>query len=271
MSSFGRAVVFGSLLALGARSNAPAQDQKAEKDGGKKGIDVASKVEGQSTISLLKPPGSCVKNGDLVVELDGSELKDRLVNQEIATRNAEAAYQNARLSREVAEIAVEEYKIGIFQQDLQTIEGEIALALARSDRERAKDRLEWTKEMMAKGYISLSNITSERLALKKPRFIEETNGTKKVVHEKYTKSKTIKELQRELEKLRSDELAKKAMWKLEVVREHALREQVDNLRVVAPADGRVEYVFPIAADDVFHQGDVHFRLILDRTPNAAAK
>src|SRR2546421_5309526 len=41
---------------------------------------------------------------------------------------AAATYENAKLTREVAEIAVIEYKEGIYRQDTDTIKGEIALA-----------------------------------------------------------------------------------------------------------------------------------------------
>ena len=54
--------------------------------------------------------------------------RDQLANQKIAAQAAEAAYNNARLTREVAEIAVVEYEQGIYPQDMQTIQGEIKRA-----------------------------------------------------------------------------------------------------------------------------------------------
>ncbi len=43
---------------------------------------------------------------------------------------ADAAYQNAKLTREISEIAVKEYEEGIYLQDLATAEGEVRLAEA---------------------------------------------------------------------------------------------------------------------------------------------
>jgi HlyD family secretion protein len=269
MTSFQRAVVLSCLLALRMGTLTQAQDAKAGTDDVKKIIDVVNKVEGQSTIALLKPPGSRVKKGDLVIELDGSALNDTLINQVIATSSAEAAYQNARLSREVAEIAVKEYTEGILNQDLKTIEGEISAA--KADRQRTKDRVEWAKKMAEKGYLSESGLTSEKLALKKAIFAAEKAETKRIVLEKYTASKTFKELKSEVEKIRSDELAKQATWKLEVAKEQKLRQQIDEYRVFAPADGRIEYVRPIAAGEVFRAGDVLFRVIPAEAPNAGTK
>ena len=62
------------------------------------------------------------------LELDSAPLRDQLINQRITTKSAEANFQNAKLTREVAEIAVVEYEQGIYIQDLATVEGEIKLA-----------------------------------------------------------------------------------------------------------------------------------------------
>ena len=72
-------------------------------------------VPGETTILSILPANVKVKKGQLVCELDPARIKDRLANQKITTRAAEAAYQNARLTLEVAEIAVKEYTEGILQ------------------------------------------------------------------------------------------------------------------------------------------------------------
>jgi HlyD family secretion protein len=56
----------------------------------------------------------------------------------IALTSAKANYENAQLTREVAEIAVVEYTEGILKQDIATFEGEIILA--RFDLKRATER-----------------------------------------------------------------------------------------------------------------------------------
>ena len=93
-------------------------------------------VEGQTTIIMIKPEGTPVKMGEIVCQLDSASLRDQLVNQKITTKSAEANHENAKLTREVAEIAVVEYEEGIFKQDLATVEGEIKLA--ESDLSRAR-------------------------------------------------------------------------------------------------------------------------------------
>ena len=119
-----------------------------------KNQDAYCHVEGQTTIITIKPEGTRVKKGEVVCELDSAALSDQLINQKITTKSAEANYENAKLTREVAEIAVIEYVEGIFIQDQATVEGEIKLA--ESDLSRSEDRLDWARRMFEKGYVSMA-------------------------------------------------------------------------------------------------------------------
>jgi HlyD family secretion protein len=201
--------------------------------------DAYNNVEGQVTILEIKPEGTLVKMGEIVALLDSAALKDQLTNQQIATKSAAASYENAKLTREVAEIAVKEYVEGIYLQDLQTVEGEIKLA--ESDLSRSEDRVDWARRMFDKGYVSLASKVSEELSLKKARFALEQAQQKKRVLVDFTKEKTIKELKSEVEKARSDELAKQATYALEDTKEKKLGRQIDLCTLKAPSDGLVVY------------------------------
>ena len=186
--------------------------------------DVYSNVEGSVTIINIKPEGTKVKKDDVICELDSAALRDTLVNQRITAESAKANFQNAKLTREVAEIAVIEYMEGIFVQDFATVEGEIKLA--ESDLIRSEDRLEWARRMFDKGYVSMAQKVSEELTFKKAQFTLEQAQSKRKVLVDYTKHKTIKELESEVEKARSDELAKQATWDLEKTKETKLEKQI---------------------------------------------
>ncbi|SIN74590.1 RND family efflux transporter, MFP subunit [Singulisphaera sp. GP187] len=201
--------------------------------------DVFCQVEGSTTIISIVPEGKRVTKGELVCELDSAALKDQLTNQYIATSGAEAAHQNAKLTREVAEIAVTEYKEGVYLQELQTVKGEIALAEA--ERKRAEDRLEWSKRMYDKGYVSLAQNIADKVSLDQKVFAFEQATTKKAVLEKFTYDKTLKELKSDVEKARSDELAKEQTWDLEKKKQTKLETQIKNCQLLAPGDGLVVY------------------------------
>jgi HlyD family secretion protein len=220
--------------------------------------DVVCQVEGAATIISLLAEGSRVKKGDLVCELDSASFRDQLVNQKIATQGAEASYRNAKITREVAEIAIKEYVEGIYLQEKATIQGEIKLA--ESDLPRSVDRLERiTKErkrldtiLAAKGEertaveivadLDLDDrLESARIAVPRAKFALEQAQSKLNVLENYTKAKTIKDLKSEIEKALSIELARKQAYQLERDKEARLEKQIVNCKLFAPDGGIVVY------------------------------
>jgi HlyD family secretion protein len=203
---------------------------------------VFSEVGADATIVSILADGSRVKKGDKVCELESPALLDDLKSQKITAAQAGASYEQARLTREVAEVAVVEYKNGIFVQDLKTVQGEIALA--KSDVTRAQDRLVWTTKMVDKGFVSRAQKVADDLNLQTAKFSLEQGNAKKDVLIKYTKEKTVKELGSEVEKARADELTKKATLDLERARLVKLERQVGKCAMVAPIDGVVSYAKP---------------------------
>ncbi len=141
------------------------------------------------------------------------EPQGRLRAQQLATRKAEATYEIARLTRELADLAVEEYEEVSYPRDLAAVGAEIKFA--ESDLARSTDRSEWAKRMFDKGYVSKATKASEELNLKKTQFALEQVQSKKDVLVKYSHDKTIKELRSAVEKARVDELDKEAAWELE--------------------------------------------------------
>lgn len=201
--------------------------------------DVHCEVEGGTTIISIKPEGTKVKEGEIVCELDSASLRDQLNTQKISTNQAEASYKQSLLTREVAEVAVVEYTEGLYKQEMSTIAGETALA--KSDLERAEDRLSWSTNMFKKGYVSRSSNIADELSLNKAKFELEKAQTSKDVLTKFTKEKTIKELKSEVEKARADELSKESVWSLEKTKEAKLERQIKACTLRAPADGIVVY------------------------------
>ena len=204
-----------------------------------KNEDVMSEVEGSTTIIKILPAGPRVRKGELVCELDSASLKDSLTNQKITVQQADAAYANSKLTREVAEIARDEYLQGTFMQDMRQAEGE--KALAETEMLRAKDRLAWTLEMFKKGYVSATAKVSEQANLQKATFSKEQAETKITVLKEYTKRKMLTDLNSNIEKAKSDELAKQATLNLEKEKETKLTAQIDKCKLLAPNDGLVVY------------------------------
>ena len=140
-----------------------------------------------------------------------------------------------RSSREIAEIAVIEYRSGTSVQDTQVAEGELSLAKSGLERGRrttaeAKERLAMISarsDNSALG-LNLKYIYTDRLAsaelMEKQSCLElEQAESKKKVLLEYTIPKRRMELASEVKKAHSDELAKQATWELRKGQEEAAR------------------------------------------------
>jgi RND family efflux transporter MFP subunit len=194
----------------------------------------------------------------VVCELDSAALKDQLINQRITTKSAEVAFQDAKLTREVAEIAVREYVEGIYP--LEQGRSKHAIAAAQAAIEQAEARLERTrrarrelKDELAerKGARASADIVAEldlddRIAVaeqarERARGSLELAQTRQRVLEQYTRDKTFKGLEIDVKRRRSDELAKQAAWELNKAKEAKLERQIAWCTLVAPNDGLVVY------------------------------
>ena len=164
----------------------------------------------------------------------------------------------AKLMREVAELAVIEYADGILKQDLNTLKSEISAA--RSAIQKTESRLERTRrarerlnglppgngDAKTRAEIVVDLDLDNRLedveqTLLREKMTFDLAKTKLEVLEKYGRSKTIKSLQMEVERNRSDELAKQAKWELEKSKQAKLERQIAACTLVAPVDGLVAY------------------------------
>jgi RND family efflux transporter MFP subunit len=219
---------------------------------------VVCQVEGRTTLISILPEGTHVTKGQLVCELDSSVLQDRLRNQRIATLEAESLYQKAMRDREIAEIAVIAYVEGSYKQELEKVQGDIAAAksaIAKADAQRARTRraserlnhiLTVKGETATAAEIVAGLDVENRVEVAEQNLLRETMKleraeTARQVLEKYTRDKTVKQLQSEVEKARSDELARQQAWKLEKDKEPKLERQIANCRLQAPTDGIVVY------------------------------
>ena len=68
-----------------------------------KSVALTCDVEGQSTILSIVPEGTYVKEGDVLVELDSADLRERIDSQEITVKSAENASMNAKEAFEIQE------------------------------------------------------------------------------------------------------------------------------------------------------------------------
>src|SRR5215212_2152621 len=87
---------------------------------------IRSEFEGISRIISIVPEGAYVKEGDLLVELDSSELKDRVNQQEVSYQNNDFAFIQAKENLSIQQSLVES----------QIKEAELRVVFAKSDLEK---------------------------------------------------------------------------------------------------------------------------------------
>src|SRR5262249_52764241 len=86
------------------------------------------------------------------------------------------------------------------------------ILLAEVERKRAMDRVVWSDRMFAKGAVSKAQNVADKVSAQQKVFVYEQAQTKLDVLEKWTKHKTIKELQTEIGKARATEMARRAEY-----------------------------------------------------------
>lgn len=120
---------------------------------------------GSTRILKLIPDGSIVKKDDVLCLLDSTEFEEMSRLQRINVERAKSDKLQAEMELEVAKISLEEYRNGLSKQQSQTLRGQIALAL--TDSSKITGRLEWSRKMLQKGYLSLAAIRLEEVALQR--------------------------------------------------------------------------------------------------------
>lgn len=269
MPQYLRAALLLVAVALMPCSTVLAQVKEKDTPPGSEAVNVFNPIEGRATVLSAKSEGSRVKKGELVCELDASPLKERLANQEITILGAESGHQGALLARQIAEIAIEEYEKGTFLLQLETARGEVALA--ESDFKRAEDRLAWSDRMLTKGGASVAENMADKLSLQKARLALEQAQSQKLVLEKYTRPKTMMELDSQVRQRKSQELREQAAQEREQAKGKWLLRQINRCKVLAPADGRVTFTRPFGASAVVIDGELLFRIIPEGGPEPRAK
>ena len=198
---------------------------------------------------MLVPEGSIVKKGQLVCELDSAALKDQLVNQQITVKTAEANFENAKLTRENAEHDAIAYAEDLFPRRQRENEGE--MKVAESELALGNEQLD---AATAVGGNNKLEIMRAELAISRAKLALEKARNRLHFLTDYTKRKQLNGLQSAVEKARSAELAKQAVWELEKSKAESLERQIVNCNIKASRDGTLIYANPPSGQRYIEEG-----------------
>jgi HlyD family secretion protein len=240
-----------------------------------------------------------VKEGMILVELDSSELRDREVKQEITVQGESAKFADAKASYEIRVNQNEsnqkqgELKVKFAKMDIQKylgseaaalfLEGTVAFSallvderldgealqkkrgfesdidLAKEEVARAIVRLDWTKKLFEKGYVTRDDLQADELALKREEVRQEQAKTALKLFTQYEFEKdtekrrsdyeeAVKELDRiiarnraEISKAEAQLKSAEASYEHQVSQLEKIREQIKNCTIRAPQPGLVVF------------------------------
>lgn len=199
------------------------------------------KSRGTAGTAILKivPEGTFVKKGDFLVQFDDSSLKDQLLEKQIEVAQNEAALIQAQNDLSAAQKLVEEYEQGTFDLERATIRAEIAIAF--ENKVRAKEYLEYSQKLNAKGFISESELKADKFTLDKAESELDLAEQKLSVLEDFTKPKTLEQYRAEVKKLQASLKAAQFTLERSKEQERDYAEQVAHCQITAPKDGQVVY------------------------------
>ena len=238
-------------------------------------VTLSSEVEGSTTIISIVPEGKFVQPGDLVVELDSSELREDAKQQEIDLTQARAKLSQAEENLEIqrtqnlSDIAaaelewklsildLEKYREGEYPQQEKELSGEVALAEEESL--RAVENYEFSRNMVKKGYKTPNEAEADRIAVRSAELKLQQAREKLKVLTEYTRKREIAELtanatefERELERVKLKAKAAEAQAEAEFdaakltfdVEQQKLERSnklIEACQIYAPQAGEVVY------------------------------
>ncbi|MFN0242046.1 MAG: efflux RND transporter periplasmic adaptor subunit [Planctomycetota bacterium] len=241
----------------------------------KDAVSVKSELEGQTTILYLIPEGTHVKPGDLLCELDASDLVERKLAQEISLQSAEAAFTKARAQYDIqdsqnksdieaaerrlkfAQIDLDKYVKGDYAQQVKQADDKILLA--QQKRTQAKTTVDFSQELAASGFITKTELDRDDLDFQSADVQLAQAIVAKDLFQQYDDPRkrteleaNLREAERGLERaeLRAQSLivdyeaglkSSEAKLKLEREKFAKYEDQVRKARIVAEASGMVVY------------------------------
>ena len=237
-----------------------------------------SEIEGRTTILLLADEGTMVQPGDLLCELDATEMVEKRVSQEISVQNSNASWVKATQNLEIqkskneSDLAKAERTRSFAEMDKKKyLEGDWltqeqdardSILIAEEELKRADDTLVHSKGLFDKGFLTRTEYEADELAKKRKEIALEQAKRKLDVLLNYDHPRRLEELDadiveanRELLRVGLEATARlvdyeaevrstKARDGLELEKLTRLDDQIAKAKIYAPVAGMVVHAQP---------------------------
>jgi HlyD family secretion protein len=227
---------------------------------------VQSKITAGTPIIQIVDEGAYVKEGDFLVKLDDAGLRADLTQQQITTNSSRAVMVEARTDFEAAQLALEEYESGTFQQEEGLLISD--RFITQENVRRAEEYLRYSERLAARGYVTEVQLEADRFAVQKAKREFDNSTTKLEVLHRYTKQKNINRLKANVETAGARLRARENSHNLDEERETTLQDQLAKCVITAPTSGQVIYANPPTGEPLIAEGKlVRERQIIIRLPD----
>ena len=168
----------------------------------------------------ILPEGTYVKEGDIVARLNDSEVVERLLRYEVRAVEGRAAVRQAKeglatqelenerllakaeLDLRLAELDLIAYQEAALPAERSAKSGSVALA--KEAVSRAAKRVDYASRMARKGYMSLNDVESERMALHRAEHRYRVAAVELDLLEQYGQDRKLDELQAAVQTARDE-------------------------------------------------------------------
>lgn len=200
---------------------------------------VPSKNSQGTMIRWIIAEGTEVQEGDKLIELDDSALRSELTKQQIIVNNTKALVTQADSTFRTAEKAQEEYVNGTYEQERETILGEIAQA--EENLRRAQQTLQYSKKLAERNYITPLQLKADVFAVTKGENDYNVAVKKLEVLEKFTFETKKIQLEADIETARVKLDSEQKSHELDKQTLADIEQQIAYCTMLAPSAGQVVY------------------------------
>jgi len=172
--------------------------------------DIMNEAYRDAKITEIVDDGATVTNGQLLFELESSQLMERFLDQQSDVAEAEAGLklaqenleiaklknatdlESAKLKVELARLDLKKYEEVEYQQMVDKAQSDIYLA--EQELKKARSELEGTQELFDKGYSNRQELESDQLGVERKEIEVRNKKTDLAILKEYTHLKRRKEL-----------------------------------------------------------------------------
>jgi multidrug resistance efflux pump len=181
--------------------------------------------------------GTRVKPGDFLIQFDDSVLQNELLAQKIVVAQDKAQLIQADSNLENARRTLREFDEGLYELELELLEG--AVFLAEEELQRSKAALKHSERLAAHGFITTVQLESNEFNVKKATKDAAAARRKLNVYREFTRERTLGEYSAEIDKQVAIGEAAKFTLELSKQKLADIEDQISHCLVEAPAAGQV--------------------------------